>query len=300
MKIISFGALNLDHVYNVPHMVMPGETITSDALNDYAGGKGLNQSVAAARAGADVVHMGAIGYDGEFMVDLLKAAGANTENILRLPTSSGHTIIQVTPEGQNSIIVFGGANRMLTEEYVCQCLEKAEKDDFVLLQDETNISRCVIREAAKRGLRVVFNPSPVSKEINSYPLNDVSIFIVNEIEGAQLAGMELDAEPQCLLDKLCEMYPKADIILTLGKRDLICCIDGKRYTQKVFLVNTVDTTAAGDTFCGYLLAALCDRLDVPQALERAAAASAICVSRPGAAPSIPTKEEVNVFLKNYK
>ena len=298
MKIISFGALNIDHVYNVPHMVLPGETITSDSLNDYAGGKGLNQSVAAARAGANVVHMGAIGFEGEFMVDLLQKAGANTENILRLPTNSGHTIIQVTPEGQNSIIVFGGANRMLTEEYVCKCLDKAEKDDFVLLQDETNISPCVIREAAKRGLRVVFNPSPVSAKISEYPLDGVSLFIVNEIEGAQLAGMAVDSEPEKLLDKLCEMYPKADIVLTMGKRDLLCSIGGKRYRQKVFKVNAVDTTAAGDTFCGYLLAALCDRLDIPTALERAAAASAICVSRPGAAPSIPTKEEVDVFLKD--
>lgn len=298
MKIISFGALNLDHVYSVPHMVQPGETITAGALNDYAGGKGLNQSVAAARAGANVVHMGAIGLEGEFMVDLLKEAGADTSNILHLPTNSGHTIIQVTPEGQNSIIVFGGANRMLTEEYVCRSLEKAEPGDYVLLQDETNISAFVIGEAAKRGLRVVFNPSPVSEKINEYPLEDVGMFIVNEIEGAQLAHMSPEDEPEKLLDKLCELYPKAEIVLTVGKRGSICCVGGERFRQGIFPLRAVDTTAAGDTFCGYFLAALCDNLQVPEALERASAAAALCVSRPGAAPSIPTKDEVNKFLKN--
>lgn len=298
MKILNFGSLNIDRVYGVSHMVKPGETITAEGLNTYAGGKGLNQSIAAARADGKVLHLGAIGNEGEFLAELLQNSGADTENILRLDAPSGHAIIQVEPDGQNSIIVFGGANRLLTENYVLSCLEKGEKGDFVLLQNETSETAAIISESAKRGMTVVFNPSPFTESIKALPLSDVGVFIVNEIEAAELAGMNENDEPETILAALSARYPKAEIVMTLGKRGAVCKAEGECFHQSIFEVKAVDTTAAGDTFCGYFLAQRCKGVDIPGALRIAAAASAVSVSRPGAAPSIPTIDEVQEFLKN--
>ena len=297
MKILNFGSLNIDRVYGVTHMVKPGETITAESLNTYAGGKGLNQSIAAARAGGHVLHLGAIGNEGGFLAELLQSAGADTENLLRLDAPSGHAIIQVEPGGQNSIIVFGGANRLLTKDYVLSCLEKGEKGDFVLLQNETSETATIISEAARRGLTVVFNPSPFTESIKALPLSDVGLFIVNEIEGAALAGMSENDEPEKILAALSGRYPKADIVMTLGTRGVICQVGGEIFRQGIFRVDAVDTTAAGDTFCGYLLASRCKGRDMQESLRISAAASAVSVSRAGAAPSIPTEDEVLEFLR---
>lgn len=296
MKIINFGSLNIDKVYVLSHIVKPGETIASDSLNTYSGGKGLNQSIAAARAGACVMHMGAIGDDGEFLVEVLRDAGVVTDDILRLDTSSGHAIIQVDRNGQNSIFTYGGANRQLTAEYVLSCLDCAEKGDFVLLQNETNEIGTIISESAKRGLTVVFNPSPLTDGIAALPLQDVGLFMVNEIEGAQLAGMSESDEPEKILDALCARYPHSDVVMTLGTRGVVCKIGGEFFRQSAFKVNAVDTTAAGDTFCGYFLASRCKGYDVEKSLLCASAASGISVSRAGAAPSIPLESEVTAFL----
>ena len=296
MKILNFGSLNIDRVYGVFHIVKPGETITADSLNTYAGGKGLNQSIAAARAGGKVLHLGAIGNEGEFLADMLESAGADTENILRLDAPSGHAIIQVEQGGQNSIIVFGGANRLLTKEYVLSCLEKGEKSDFVLLQNETNETAAIISESAKRGMTVVFNPSPFVESIKALPLDDVGIFMVNEIEAAELAGMNVNDEPERILAALSERFPKAEIVMTLGTCGVVCAAEGETFRQDAFRVNAVDTTAAGDTFCGYFLACRCKGYDVNSSLLYATAASAVSVSRAGAAPSIPTMSEVEKFL----
>lgn len=296
MKIINFGSLNVDKVYGLSHIVKPGETIASDSLNTYSGGKGLNQSIAAARAGAEVMHMGAIGDDGEFLIDVLKEAGVFTDDILRLSTSSGHAIIQVDRSGQNSIFTFGGANRQLTREYILSCLECAEQGDFVLLQNETNEIGTIISEAAKRALTVVFNPSPLTDGIAALPLQDVGLFMVNEIEGAKLAGMSENDAPEKILDALCGRYPHSDVVMTLGTRGVVCRIGGEFFSQNAFKVNAVDTTAAGDTFCGYFLASRCKGYDVKKSLLYASAASGISVSRAGAAPSIPVENEVRTFL----
>jgi len=296
MKILNFGSLNIDKVYGVPHIVKPGETITSYSLNTYAGGKGLNQSIAAARAGGKVLHMGAIGGDGEFLVKLLKDAGVDTDSIQHLNAASGVAIIQVEDGGQNSIFVYSGANRMLTSEYIVSCLGKAEKGDFALLQNETNETATIISEAAKRGMTVVFNPSPLAENIKTLPLEDVGVFMVNEIEGAELAGMNGDDDPEKILAALGERYPDAVIVMTLGTRGVVCKAEGKVFRQEAFRVNAVDTTAAGDTFCGYFLASRCKGEDVQKSLLAATAASAISVSRAGAAPSIPTADEVAEFL----
>ena len=170
----------------------------------------------------------------------------------------------------------------------------------MLLQNETNETATIISEAARRGLTVVFNPSPFNETIKALPLQDVGLFIVNRIEGAELALMSAEDEPEKILSALSERYPKADIVMTLGTKGVICNVGGEMFSQSIFRVNAVDTTAAGDTFCGYLLASLCMGRNMQDCLRISAAASAIAVSRPGAAPSIPTEEEVQKFLSDWQ
>ncbi len=296
MKLINFGSLNIDYVYDMPHFVQGGETATAAARHIYAGGKGLNQSIAAARAGANVVHAGAIGPDGAFLEQLLKDAGADTSSLLHVREASGHALIQVIPDGQNAIIVYGGANQRLTEEYVRSVLRRAEPGDLVLLQNETSQTAQIITQAADLGLRVIFNPSPFPTHSEDLPLSRIDTFIVNEIEGALLAGMPKEQDSDVIFDALRRLYPKTQIILTLGSRGVVAWLDGQRYEQACFQVRALDTTGAGDTFCGYYLASRCQGKSPAQCLHAASAAAAIAITRPGAAPAIPTRDEVEDLL----
>lgn len=273
-----------------------GETLSADELTFCAGGKGLNQSVAAARAGARVIHAGAIGPEGGFLCDLLGEAGADVSHLLRLDAPTGHAIIQVAPDGQNAILVYGGANRRLSAEYIDRMLALGEPGDLALVQNETNAVGDIIRRAAARGLRVVFNPSPFPADPAALPLERVSLFMVNALEAAQLAARSPEAEPSAILDALQARFPQAAIVMTLGSRGAIWAQGKDRFFQPAFPVQAVDTTGAGDTFCGYFLAGLCRDLPVPECLKTACAASAIAVSRPGAAPAIPQAAEVAAFF----
>lgn len=297
MKIINFGSLNIDKVYNVEDFVQPGQTIQALGHSINPGGKGLNQSLAAARAGADVLHGGAIGKDGLFMKELLEKAGADTSCLQILDAPSGEAIIEVTAKGQNRIIVNGGTNRMITEDYILKVLKKSHPGDFVLLQNEMNLPDRIIRLSHEKGCRVVFNLSPALEDMSSLPLNLVDIFMVNEIEAAQLAGVKESTQFEEILNILSRKYPKAAIVMTLGQAGVLYSDHKKRCSHPVFSVKAVDTTAAGDTFCGYFLAALCANKSVENALKEASAASAIAVSRPGAGPSIPVLSEVEEFIK---
>lgn len=295
MKIISFGSLNIDRVYRVRRIVESGETIQAEGQSVFAGGKGLNQSVAAARAGAEVIHAGAIGSDGEFLARLLEESGADASLIMRKDEPSGHAIIQVDENGQNAIIVYGGTNHSLSDEYIESMLDLGDKGDIVLLQNEVNGVAQIIRSAHRRGLKTVWNPSPFPDSLEEYPLQMVSAFIVNEREGKALCSAP-DASADEALRLLGEHYPGAQIVMTLGQDGAVCRWNGKEYRHGAYRVRAIDTTAAGDTFCGYFLAGLCRGEPIGECLEAAAAASAIAVSRQGAAPSIPARAEVEEFL----
>lgn len=293
MKILNFGSLNIDIVYAVEHIVKPGETISAPARTLHAGGKGLNQSVAAARAGAQVIHAGNIGADGAFLAELLRDAGADVSHLRTLDVPSGHAVIQVDKNGQNSILVCGGANRMYDREYIDAMLSLAEPGDFVLTQNETNEVPYLLRAAHEKGLRVALNPSPMTEEILSWPLECVSLFLVNETEGEAITGKNTQED---ILAAMEERFPNAETILTLGKKGAVRSVKGQRIFQKSYPVKAVDTTAAGDTFTGFYLAGLI-RGETPEtALNKASMASAIAVSRPGAAPSIPLRKEVEDAL----
>ncbi len=292
MKILNFGSLNIDYVYNVSHMVQAGETLASDALNVYCGGKGLNQSVAAARAGGNVWHAGLIGSEGGMLADVCKDSGVNTDLIRVTEGKSGHTIIQVDRTGQNCILLYGGANRQITPEYADEVLKHFAQGDVLLLQNEISSLDYIIGQASKKGMRIVLNPSPFDENLKACDLSLVSMFLLNEVEGEQMTG---SSDPEEILSRMAELYPESEVILTLGQRGSVYSFKGKRVHQNIYSVKAVDTTAAGDTYTGYYLAAVSGGKSVEEALDLAAKASAIAVTRSGAVPSIPELEEVLAF-----
>lgn len=295
MKILSFGSLNVDLVYKVPHVVAKGETLSSTAVNTYPGGKGLNQSIALGKAGAEVYHAGAIGEDGKFLVECLEDAGVNTKFVKVLPNmKSGHAIIQNTEDGDNCIILFGGANQAITREQVDEVLAEFESGDFVILQNEINELKYIVEQAHAKGMQVVLNPSPMNAVINDLPLEYVSYFLLNEIEAGQILGETVE-NPDVIIAKLAERFPNAKVVLTLGG-DGSAFSDGKQVVrQGIYKVKTVDTTAAGDTFTGYFIAGEAKGQAVELSMDMAAKAAAITVSRPGAGVAIPTLAEVEQF-----
>lgn len=295
MKILSFGSLNVDLVYKVPHVVAKGETLSSTAVNTYPGGKGLNQSIALGKAGAEVYHAGAIGEDGKFLVECLEDAGVNTKFVKVLPNmKSGHAIIQNTEDGDNCIILFGGANQAITREQVDEVLAEFESGDFVILQNEINELKYIVEQAHAKGMQVVLNPSPMNAVINDLPLEYVSYFLLNEIEAGQILGETVE-DPDVIIAKLAERFPNAKVVLTLGG-DGSAFSDGKQVVrQGIYKVKTVDTTAAGDTFTGYFIAGEAKGQAVELSMDMAAKAAAITVSRSGAGVAIPTLAEVEQF-----
>ncbi len=286
-KILNIGSLNLDYVYAVPRFVKAGETLLSGRRDVFPGGKGLNQTVAAARAGAEVFHAGAVGTDGDMLLDLLRDAGADVSAVARAAEPTGHAVIQVSPQGENAILILGGANRAVTPETVGIALEKVAAGDILLLQNEINGLEDVLRRAAQKGLRILFNPAPMEDAVKSLPLELVDTLAVNEGEARALAGD---------MDALRAAYPKQKILLTQGRRGASLWTGSELLFQPAFPVKAVDTTAAGDCFLGYYVAALAENLPYAQALRLAAGAAALSVQRPGAAPSIPVRSEVEGFL----
>ncbi len=290
MKVLNFGSLNVDYVYDVPHFVTPGETITSLDRNIFAGGKGLNQSIATKKAGADVYHAGSVGSDGDILIQALREACINDDLVLRRNDApSGHTVIQVDPNGQNCIIVFGGTNRQITKEQMDETLTHFEAGDFLLLQNELNDISYLIDRAYEKGMNIVLNPSPIDPTINELPLEKVKYFIVNEIEGAQIAGTDVIED---IIPTIAEKYPNANILMTLGSEGSRYYDGNKIYSQGIFPVKAVDTTAAGDTFLGYFVYGISGGLPIEDTLRLAARASSITVSKKGAAGSIPTLDMV--------
>ena len=293
MKILNIGSMNLDMVYQLDHIVQPGETEASYGMNVFLGGKGINQSVAAAKAGAEVYHGGMIGEDGQPFLDACAEFGVDARYIRKVEGKSGHAIIQIDKNAQNSILLFGGANQKLTEEYVDSVLADFAAGDILLLQNEVNLLPYIVDKAWEKGMQIALNPSPFNESLNVVDMGKISIFLLNEVEGGQITGL---SEPDAILAKLLETFPGARIVLTLGKDGAVYADARQKHFQPIFPVKAVDTTAAGDTFTGYFLACLCEGMEIPEMLKRSAKASSIAVSRPGAVPSIPWRKEVEEAL----
>ena len=293
MKVLNIGSMNLDMVYQMDHIVQPGETEASFGMNIFLGGKGINQSMAVAKAGAEVYHGGMIGEDGQPFLDACQEYGVDSRYIRKVSGKSGHAIIQIDKNAQNSILLFGGANQMLTAEYVDEVLADFSAGDILLLQNEVNMLPYIVDKAWEKGMQIALNPSPYNETLQEVDMTKISLFLLNEVEGGQITGL---TDPDAIIAKMLQLFPHARIVLTLGKDGAVYADAQQKFFQPIFPVKAVDTTAAGDTFTGYFLAGLCEGLEIPQILKRSAKASSIAVTRPGAVPSIPWREEVEKSL----
>jgi ribokinase len=289
MKILNYGSLNIDHVYGVEHFVRPGETIGSTSYARFCGGKGLNQSVALARAGAEVWHAGKIGAEGNFLKERLSMEGVNVDYVAAVAEPTGHAVIQVDSDGENAIVIHGGANRAITRIDAERVLASFASRDIVLLQNEISALADVMALAAAKGMRVVFNPAPFAAEVLDYPLQNVALFILNETEGQGLTGRTGAEE---IAAAMRTRFPNAAVIVTLGARGALYMDAAGLVKAAAQRVVAMDTTAAGDTFIGFFLALYTGGLDVGHCLEAACRAAALCVTRAGAADAIPALAEV--------
>lgn len=298
MKILSFGSLNIDYVYSVPHFVKKGETLSAKELNVYTGGKGLNQSIALARAGVETYQAGAIGTDGMFLLEQLKEAGVKTDLVKILDdVRTGNAIIQNDDEGDNCIVLFGGANQAITKEQVDEVFKDFTNEDYLLIQNEINELSYIVEKAKEEGMKIILNPSPMNEKIMKLPLDQIDYFILNEIEAMQILEMDKPEEihGKYIASLLHERFKDATIVLTLGSEGSVCISDDEYVEQSIYKVKAIDTTAAGDTYTGYFIAGILNGKTIKESMDIASKASAIAVTRQGAAPSIPVLEAVEEY-----
>ncbi len=296
MKVLNFGSCNIDYVYSVDHIVVPGETQPGKSLELFAGGKGLNQSIALARAGVPVYHAGAVGADGAMLRDTLSQNGVDI-TFLCEAERSGHAIIQLSAKGENSILLYPGANATLSEEYIDEVLSHFGAGDVMLLQNETNLVPYIIDQAAARGLRVLFNPAPFTPDLADLDYRKVHWLVLNEIEAAGLGGKQT---PEENMQSIRRKYPTTAVVMTLGGDGSMYADADTAFTHPAFSVEVVDTTAAGDTFIGYFLASTVNGKSPKEAVCAATAAAALAVSKKGAAPSIPYAAQLAAARKHLK
>lgn len=293
MRILNFGSLNLDYVYQVEHFVRPGETLAALSRDVKAGGKGLNQSVALARAGVQVCHAGCLGTGGEPLKNMLEENGVDTSFLLPVEEMQGHTVIQVDREGENSILLYGGSNRCIPDEHIRRVIRGFEQGDWLILQNEVNGLPLIMELAAEGGMHIVLNPSPYDRSLEDIDLSRLDWLLVNEIEAEQISG---EKEPEKAWEKLHGQYPALSILITLGSQGSIayCVVDGRieKHYEDAVHVQAVDTTAAGDTYTGFFIAGLTEGKPLRDCMREASQAAAIAVTRPGAAGSIPWRKEL--------
>ncbi len=290
-RILNIGSINIDHVYEMDHFVRPGETLKSSRYSIFAGGKGFNQSIALARAGVTTLHAGKVGHNAQWLIEHLQRDGVDTTHIQIDQVQTGHAMIQVIPSGENAIVLDSGANHCLTESEIDSALESCTAGDYLLLQNETNAVDYAINEAKKRHLRIAFNPAPMTTAVYHFPLNLVDILVLNETEAEQLTGTKDISKIRSIINTT---YPDSTTVLTLGNQGAVCFDQSGVYSEPAINVKAVDTTAAGDTFIGFFLAEMMFTGNVGKALKQAVQASAYCVTKQGAADSIPLKTEIQV------
>ncbi|WP_226623889.1 ribokinase [Alloyangia pacifica] len=288
MAIYNLGSINADMTYRVPHLLAPGETLATTSLTRGLGGKGANMSVAAARAGAQVRHLGAVGDDGRWAIERLTEYGVDTRQIAVLEEATGHAIIMLDTEAENCILIYPGANRMLSVERIEAGLADASPEDIFVFQNETNAQRQAAELASSRGLRVAYAAAPFDADAVTLVLPLLDLLVLNEVEAAQLEA----ATGQSL-----ETIPVRDLVVTLGARGCrwINTDSGESRDFAALPVTPVDTTGAGDTFTGYLLAGLDRGLPMATSIELAQRAAAIMVTRHGTADVIPDLKDVTEY-----
>lgn len=297
MRLLNFGSCNVDHVYSLDKIVSSGETVSTHSLELFEGGKGLNQSIAAARAGLCVYHAGCIGEDGGMLAELLFKSGVKLDYLRTVNERTGHAIIQVSSSGENCILLYGGANLAVSKELIDEVLADFSEGDMLLLQNEISEVPYAVKRAYEKGMRIALNPSPFNEVIRDIDLNMISYLILNEHEARELTGC---SEPEKIKEAILMAYPRLKTVLTLGKLGCVYFDSDVTAYQSAFSVDTVDTTGAGDTFTGYFLCSIMQGDSAESAILTASAASALAVSRKGAAPSIPYAFEVAQAKKTLR
>ena len=291
MKVLNFGSLNYDYVYEMEHFVVAKETISSIGYKRNFGGKGLNQSIALAKAGTEVYHAGKVGGDGQDFIDYLNKYNVKTDYLIKDNNeATGHAIIQVC-NGENCIILHGGANQAIDEKQVEETISHFEKGDVLLIQNEISSMNTIIKLAHEKGMKIVFNTAPMDSKIFTYPLDLIDIFVENEVEGKGLGQANSD-NIEDIIKALQNKYPTKEIVLTVGENGSYYIKGDTVEYQEAIKVKAVDTTAAGDTFTGFFLSSYLNGSTAKQALQLATKASAITVQGEGAAKSIPELKDI--------
>ena len=286
MAIWNLGSINVDHVYRVPHLPAAGETISSTSREVFLGGKGTNMSVAAARAAARVHHIGAVGQDGRWAADRLLEYGVDTRNISVLETETAQAIIMVDDAGENAIVLHPGANAQIPQATLQAAISEANTGDWLVIQNETNLQRTAAQMGKKLGLKVAYAAAPFDADRVQAVLPHLDFLILNDVEAKQLQ----EATGKTVAD-----LPVPDVIVTLGAKGANWHgSDGVTHFPAI-AVEPVDTTGAGDTFTGYVLAGLDRGMPMAQAIGQATKAAALMVMRHGTADVIPDLSEVQAF-----
>ena len=298
-KIVIVGSANTDMVISADHFPLPGETLMGTNFMTNFGGKGANQAVAAARMGGQTVFIGKVGNDnfGTSIISNLESEGINVSHLYTTQkTSTGVALITTIPSGENSIIVNAGANGQLTADDVRDSEEVIAEAGTVLMQLETPVA--ALTEAAKLGKKhgafTVLNPAPASP-LSHELLENIDLLIPNETEASSISGVEIKDESTAMeaISAIQGMGVK-NVIITVGSKGAIAKVDGKMIMVPAFKVKAIDTTAAGDTFCGALCVALSEGKDIEAAIRFGNKASSVSVTRKGAQLSIPQRKELEM------
>lgn len=292
MRVMNIGSINIDHVYKVDHFVRAGETLGGLSYKTFAGGKGFNQSIALTRAGVSTFHAGRVGRDASWLLHRLQEEGVDTTHVTVGDDATGHAIIQVVPNGENAIVLHGGANQCIAEADIESALSSCSPGDYLLIQNETSLVPQAIQKAHEIGLRIVFNPAPMNRDVHQYPLELVDIFILNETEAGELTGR---SDPEDIVHSMRKQFPRSATVWTRGSKGAVYFDANSLRQEPALHVDVVDTTAAGDTFIGFFLATLISTNDPAIALSQGCRAAAICVTRSGASDSIPLRCELDTF-----
>ena len=284
MTVFNLGSINLDYFYNVPHLPKAGETLAANEFRMGLGGKGANQSVALARGGADICHIGQINDQDEAHIAVMIEAGVDVRHIAKTDMPTGHAIVVIDEgSGENQILLYPSANHAISEADITKALGEAKPGDWALTQNETNHNVMFLQKAKAQGLSLCYSAAPFIKDNVLELLEIIDLLIVNEGEADEIAA-SLHRPP--------EQWGVPHLIITKGAEGADYFGKDSSFFQPATPVKAVDTTGAGDTYLGFLLAQLSKGAEMPQAMALASRAAALQVTRYGTAEAIPSLDEL--------